>query len=61
MGRIQVLTELVRVSYCYPYADTQKSVEAEREAALAVERAIYGDLLPVVPNLENRNNSAPVN
>lgn len=28
---------------------------AEREAALAIERAIYGDLFPVVPNLGNRN------
>jgi len=34
------------------------SAEAEREAALALERAIYGDLFPVVPNIENRNNFA---
>jgi hypothetical protein len=27
----------------------------------ALERAIYGDLLPVVPNSENRNNSAAIN
>ena len=31
---------------------THTSAEAEREAALAVERAIYGDLFPVVPNIE---------
>ena len=37
---------------------THTSSEAEREAALAVERAIYGDLFPVVPNIENRNNFA---
>jgi integrase len=35
---------------------THTSAEAEREAALAVERAIYGDLFPVVPNIGNRNN-----
>ena len=29
---------------------THTSAEAEREAALAIERAIYGDLFPVVPN-----------
>ena len=40
---------------------THTSVEAEREAALAIERAIYGDLFPVVPNLGNRNNSAAIN
>ena len=40
---------------------THTSAEAEREAALAVERAIYGDLFPVVPNIENRNNSAAIN
>jgi hypothetical protein len=32
--------------------------EAERDAALALERAIYSDLFPVVPNIKNRNNSA---
>lgn len=40
---------------------THTSVEAEREAALAIERAIYGDLFPVVPNLGKRNNSAAIN
>ena len=43
------------------YAYTHTSAEAEREAALAVERAIYGDLFPVVPNIGNRNNSAALN
>ncbi|MGA7920433.1 MAG: hypothetical protein WCA38_12275 [Candidatus Acidiferrales bacterium] len=37
------------------------SAEAEREAALAVERAIYGDLFVVVPKIANRNESAAVN
>jgi integrase len=40
---------------------THTSAEAEREAALAIERAIYGDLFPVVPNSGNRNNSAAIN
>lgn len=37
------------------------SAEAEREAALAIERAIYGDLFPIVPNPGERNNSAAIN
>jgi hypothetical protein len=37
---------------------THTSAEAERDAAIALERAIYGDLFPVVPNIENRNNFA---
>lgn len=40
---------------------THTSVEEEREAALAVERAIYGDLFPVVPKTGNRNNSVAFN
>jgi hypothetical protein len=40
---------------------THTSAGAERAAALAVERAIYGDLFPVVPNIENRNNLAAIN
>jgi integrase len=40
---------------------THTSAEAEREAAVAIERAIYGDLFPVVPDLGNRNNSAAIN
>jgi hypothetical protein len=40
---------------------THTSIEAEREAALAVERAIYGDLFVVVRETANRNNSAAVN
>jgi hypothetical protein len=37
---------------------THTTGEAERGDAIALERAIYGDLLPVVPNIENRNNFA---
>jgi len=40
---------------------THTSAEAERDAAIALERAIYGDLFPVVPNIENRNNSPALN
>jgi len=40
---------------------THTSAEAERDAALALERAIYGDLFPVVPNIEKRNNTAAIN
>jgi len=40
---------------------THTSAEAERGAAMALERAIYGDLFPVVPKIENRNNSGALN
>jgi integrase len=40
---------------------THTSAEAERESAVALEKAIYGDLFPVVPNFANRNNSAALN
>jgi integrase len=40
---------------------THTSAESEREAALAIERAIGGDLFPVVPNLGNRNKNLAVN
>jgi integrase len=40
---------------------THTSAEAERGAAISPERAIYGDLIPVVPNIENRNNFAALN
>jgi hypothetical protein len=38
------------------YAHT--SAEAERDATIVLEQATYGDLFPVVPNIEHRNNSA---
>jgi hypothetical protein len=40
---------------------THTSAEVERGAAIALERAIYGDLFPVVRNIENRNNFAALN
>jgi len=40
---------------------THTSAEAEREAALAVERAIYGDLFAIVPKTANKTSVAAVN
>jgi len=40
-------------------ADTYTHTSAE--AAIALERAIYGDSFPVVPNIENSNNFAALN
>jgi hypothetical protein len=40
---------------------THTSAEAERDAAIALEQAIYGDLFPVVPDIENRNNFVALN
>jgi integrase len=40
---------------------THTSTEAEREAALAVERAIYGDLFPNLFPIENSSSVAVVN
>jgi integrase len=36
---------------------THPSSESEREAAVAIERAIFGDLFSIVPKIENRNSS----
>lgn len=40
---------------------THTFAEEERKAALAVERAIYGDLFPIVPKTETGNKTAAVN
>ena len=40
---------------------THTCAAAERGAAVALERAIYGDLFSVVPNIENRNNFVALN
>jgi hypothetical protein len=47
--------EMTADIYTHTYA------EAECDAAIALERAIYGDLFPAVPNIANRNNSAALN
>jgi integrase len=40
---------------------THTSQESEREAARAVERAIYGDLFPICSSNENENRTAAIN
>jgi integrase len=51
-GNLKLAQKLLGHSTINMTADvyTHTSVEAERDAALAIERAIYGDLFPVVPN-----------
>ena len=39
----------------------QATKQAERGAAVALERAYFGDLFPVVPNLGNGNKNTAVN
>ena len=62
-GNLKLAQKLLGHSSIDMTADvyTHTSAEAEREAALAIERAIYGDLFPVIPNSGNRNNSAAIN
>jgi len=40
---------------------THTSAQTERGAAIALERAIYGDLFPVVRNSGNENEKEAVN
>ena len=62
-GNLKLAQKLLGHSNINMTADvyTHTSAEAEREAALAIERAVYGDLFPVVPRLGNRNSSAAFN
>jgi len=62
-GNLKLVQKLLGHSTVDMPANVYKhaSAESEREAALAIERAIYGDLFPVVPNLGNRNKNAAVN
>jgi hypothetical protein len=62
-GNLKLAQKLLGHSTIKMTADiyTRTSAEAERESALAVERAIYGDLFEIVPNIENRNNFAALN
>jgi integrase len=59
-GRLKLAQKLLRHSNVSTTADiyTHTSRESEREAALALERAYFGDLFPVVPNSETGNNKA---
>ena len=57
-GNLKLAQKLLGHSNLSTTADIYKhtSAEAERDAAVAVERAIYGDLFPIVPKTGNRNN-----
>ncbi len=56
-GNLKLAQKLLGHSNLSTTADiyTHTSAEAERDAALAVERAIYGNLFPIVPKTGNRN------
>lgn len=56
-GNLKLAQKLLGHSNLSTTADiyTHTSAEAERDAAVAVERAIYGNLFPIVPKTGNRN------
>jgi integrase len=62
-GNLKLVQKLLGHSNISMTADvyTHTSQESEREAARAVERAIYGDLFPICSQFENRNKTAAVN
>jgi integrase len=62
-GNLKLAQKLLGRSSIDMTADvyTHTSPEAGREAAVAIERAIYGNLFPVVSDLGNMNNSAAIN
>jgi integrase len=62
-GNLKLAQKLLGHSSINMTADvyTHTSEESEREAALAIEQAIYGDLFQVVPCSANKNNSAAIN
>lgn len=62
-GNLKLAQKLLGHSTIDMTADvyTHTSAEADREGALAVERAIYGDLFVVVPRIANRNDGAAMN
>ena len=62
-GNLKLAQKLLGHSNLGTTADayTHVSAESEREAALAVERAIYGDLFPDVPQMVNSNNTGAIN
>lgn len=59
-GNLKLAQKLLGHSNLSTTADiyTHTTQESEREAALAVERAIYGDLFSTVLNSENKNKDA---
>lgn len=62
-GNLKLAQKLLGHSQLSTTADiyTHTSADEERAAALAVERAIYGDLFATVPQTRNKNKSAAVN
>jgi hypothetical protein len=62
-GNLELAQKLLGHSNINTTADIYTHVfdESQRETARAVERAIYGDLFPVVPKMENGNKAALVN
>ena len=61
-GRLKLAQKLLRHSNVSTTADiyTHTSRQSEREAAVALERAYFGDLFPVVPNSETENKKAAI-
>jgi len=62
-GNLKLAQKLLGHSQLSTTADiyTHTSAEEERAAALALERAIYGNLFATVPQTGNKNKSAAVN
>jgi integrase len=62
-GRLKLAQRLLRHSNISTTADiyTHVTKQGEREAAIALEGAYFGDLFPVVPNLGNGNKNEAVN
>lgn len=62
-GRLKLAQRLLRHSNVSTTADTytHTSRQSEREAAIALERAYFGDLFPVVPNSATGNKNEAVN
>ena len=62
-GNLKLAQKLLGHSNINMTADvyTHTSQESEREAARAVERAIYGDLFPICSSIGNGNKTVPVN
>jgi hypothetical protein len=61
-GRLKLAQKLLRHNNVSTTADiyTHTSRQSAREAAVALERAYFGDLFPVVPNSETGNKRAAI-
>jgi integrase len=62
-GRLKLAQKLLRHSNVSTTADTyaHTTQQSEREAAIALERAYFGDLFPDVPDSGKGNNNSTVN